>query len=252
MPLKFPYEDQNQTTGFVRFSPCNLEGGPVDGEVIEIYLPPGITFSDGANYEGFEMGLQGIGMDAMNASNDEINGMTAGEAYSELEKLNNGSKIASSILSKMAGLGIAPALASGGLRVAPNPNTRVLFKSVALRTFQFSFKMIPTSFQEAEQIKKIVLSFRSQMYPELAGGSDTTSIGYLYPDMYKIEMTLGGRTVPPNVKPSFLTSVATNFNASSGAVMAEQGSNEYWSEVDLSLTFGEGVTLNKQNIRDGY
>ena len=255
MALVFPYEDQNQTTGFVRFTPCNLEGGfgGVSGEVVQLYLPPGITFSDGANYEGFEMGMTGIGMDAMNASNDEINGMTAGEVYSELEKLNNGSKIASSILSKMAGtLGIAPAAIGGGLRVAPNPNTRVLFKSVALRTFQFSFKMIPTSFQEAEQIKKIVLSFRSQMYPELAGGSDTTSIGYLYPDMYKIEMTLGGRTVPPNVKPSFLTSVATNFNASSGAVMAEQGSNEYWSEVDLSLTFGEGVTLNKKDIRDGF
>ena len=112
--------------------------------------------------------------------------------------------------------------------------------------------MIPTSELEAAQIEQIVLSFRKQLYPTLAGGSGNTSIGYVYPDMYKIQMTLGGREIPPKVKPSFLTAVSTNFNGSSGALLASNGSNESWSEVDIALSFGEGVTLDKADIVDGF
>ena len=96
------------------------------------------------------------------------------------------------------------------------------------------------------------MSFRKQLYPTLAGGSSTTSVGYVYPDMYLIQMTLGNLEVPPKVKPSFLTAVSTNFNGSSGAIVSSNGSNEAWSEVDIALSFGEGVTLNKADIIKGY
>jgi len=253
MALIYPYEDQTQTSGKVRFTPCTLGGKTLDtAEIIELYLPPSITFSDGASYEGFEMGVTGaIAIDAANASDNEINGNTFDAAQSQVEQLSGGNRVASALLAKLAG-GIGPKQTiEGGLRAAVNPNTRVLFKSVALRTFQFSFKMLATSAREAREIERIVLSFRSQMYPTLAGGSDVTSIGYEYPDMYLIEMILGNREVPPKVKPSFLTSVTTNFNASSGALLAEDGNPE-WSEVDIALTFGEGVTLSKKDIVEGF
>jgi hypothetical protein len=116
--------------------------------------------------------------------------------------------------------------------------------------------MMPTSEAEAEQIRAIVLSFRKQLYPTISGGSGaggaSTSIGYEYPDMYLIQMTLGNKEVPPKVKPSFLTAVSTNFNGSSGALLASNGGNQTWSEVDIALSFGEGVTLNKSDVVDGY
>ena len=255
-PYRYPLEDQNQTPGFVRFTPCDLFGGTLGSDdIVELYLPPSIQFSDGANYEGFEMGVTGaIAIDTANASGNELNAESFGKAQSQVQALAGGSKVASAIIAKMAdGIPGAPQEAvSGGLRAAVNPNTRVLFKSVALRTFQFAFKMIPTSELEAAQIEQIVLSFRKQLYPTLAGGSNNTSIGYVYPDMYKIQMTLGGREIPPKVKPSFLTAVSTNFNGSSGALLASNGSNESWSEVDIALSFGEGVTLDKADIVDGF
>jgi len=188
--------------------------------------------------------------------NTDMNGTdalasAASGVSSGLANLNSGGNVGRAILAKMAEAGPTQAV-QGGLRIATNPNTRVLFKSVALRTFQFTFKMIPTSFQEAEEIKKIVLSFRSQMYPELAGGENNSSIGYVYPDMYLIEMTLGSIKVPPEVKASFLTSVTTTFNPSSGALIQERGGNTSWSETDLTLTFGEGVTLDKADIIKGF
>ena len=255
MALTYPLEDQNQTPGFVRFTPCNLFGTPIKSDdIVQLYLPPSLHFSDGANYEGFDMGITGAtAIDVANQSGGSFDGL-GGKIASQVEALGNGAD-AGTIISKMADTFnlVAPKEAvSGGTRRAVNPNTRVLFKSVALRTFQFAFKMIPTSELEAEQIEKIVLSFRKQLYPTLAGGSSTTSVGYVYPDMYLIQMTLGNLEVPPKVKPSFLTAVSTNFNGSSGALLSSNGSNEAWSEVDIALSFGEGVTLNKADIIKGY
>jgi hypothetical protein len=59
-------------------------------------------------------------------------------------------------------------------------------------------------------------------------------------------------SVPPKVKPSFLASVSTNLNSSSGAIFAVDGSSQYWSEVDITLEFFEGKTLDKNDIRGGY
>jgi len=257
--LIYPFEDQNQTPGFVRFSPCDLAANLItkgNYEMVQLYLPPSIQFSDGANYEGFEMGVSGaIAIDTMNKGETDV-GKVGASIKSQVEGLG-GNLDAGTVIAKMADfVPLAPTqTVQGGLRKATNPNTRVLFKSVALRTFQFSFKMIPTSEAEAEQIRAIVLSFRKQLYPTIsggAGGTSSTSVGYEYPDMYLIQMTLGGLEVAPKVKPSFLTAVATNFNGSSGALLASNGGNESWSEVDIALSFGEGVTLNKSDIVGGY
>ena len=257
--LKYPFEDANQTPGMVRFTPCDLFGSPLKKEgapVIELYLPPSISFSDGANYEGFEMGVLGATLiDNMNASGNGFDDTSLATAKSQVDQLGQGQNVASGILAKLANEAsfISPQEAiSGGLRAAPNPNTRVLFKSVALRTFQFAFKMIPTSQLEADQIKKIVKSFRTQLYPLLSGGGDNTSIAYVYPDMYIIEMFLNGLRVNPFVKASFLTAVSTTLNGGSGAILQSNGGDPYWSEVDLTLAFGEGVTLDKQDIVEGF
>ena len=244
--MQYPL-DTAETPGFVRFSPIDLTGADVAGEVIELYLPPGITFSDGAEYENFNAGVIG-GAVLDKASKTD----TAGSIASDFTS-GSGVDIASSIAAKMAKFPGAPTeIIQGGLRTADNPNTRVLFKSVRLRTFQFAFKMIPTSHEEALMIAAIVKEFRTQLYPETSGGS----VGYKYPDMYNIELFHGPTgqevAVPPKVKPSYLASVSTNLNAGSGAIFAENGSSQAWSEVDITLEFFEGKTLEKNDVRNGY
>ena len=61
------------------------------------------------------------------------------------------------------GTALAVKQASG---VTLNPNTRSLFKSVALREFAFQFKFIPLSKQEHDTVIKIINFFRQNLYPE--------------------------------------------------------------------------------------
>tara|TARA_B110000858_G_C17798743_1_gene473985 strand:- start:2449 stop:3201 length:753 start_codon:yes stop_codon:yes gene_type:complete len=250
--MKFPLEDNTEIPGCVKFTPCDLFGNPIGGTQIELYLPPSITFADGANYEGFDMNTQAAALDVANAPDKGASASSQADALGGA----SGTEISRAVIAKAAGMGLAPTeLIRGGLREAPNPNTRVLFKSVALRTFQFTFKMIPTSPREAQMIANIITEFRTQLYPETTvsnGAASGTSLGYKYPDMYVIEMFWQKRSVPPKVKASFLTAVSTNLNSGSGAIFAQEGSSEYWSEIDLSLSFGEGVTLAKNDIRNGY
>jgi len=249
--MKFPLHDNTEVPGCVKFTPCDLSGETLSGKTqIELYLPPSIVFSDGVIYEGFDMNTQAAALDVMNSDDKSAAASATADALGSA----SGSELARAVLAKAAGLGPTE-LIRGGLREAPNPNTRVLFKAVALRTFQFSFKMIPTSPLEAQEIANIITEFRTQLYPEIAVGTGSgsgASLGYVYPDMYKIEMFWQKRSIPPKVKASFLTAVSTNLNSSSGAIFAQEGNSEYWSEIDLSLTFGEGVTLSKKDIRDGH
>ena len=269
MPYIFPLEDQQSVSGFVKFTPCDLKGRTTLAPSVQLYLPPSIQFADGANYEGFDLGATG-------AAAVDVIGSDKGEALADGGSLIDGitqagfGQVADGVIAQLSKTPGAPTeVIQGGLQIAPNPNTRVLFKSVALRTFQFAFKMIPTSRAEADAVRDIIKFFRTQMYPTtIAGtsvgteGANEISIAYNYPDLFLIEMfhvargagigAGAGTSVPPKVKPSYLTSVSTNLNPSSGAILAENGQSEYWSEVDLSLTFGESVTLSRTDVAGGY
>ena len=251
--LQYPLNGDRATPGFIRFSPCKLDDSLIGtSPIIKLYLPPSMTFSDGATYENLSLGLTAFGVDAANKGDGDL-AATAGAVKSQIDELSGGGRgIAGNILKKLAGeIGPTNAI-EGSLREAQNPNTRVLFKGVALRTFQFTFKMIPTSPLEALEIEKIITAFRTQLYPELSGGAGATSIAYIYPDMYLIEMYINGMRIPPRIKASFLTQCTTVFNSSSGAILSESGSNQYWSEVDITLSFGEGVTLHKDDVKEGF
>ena len=63
------------------------------------------------------------------------------------------------------------------------------FKGIAKRKFQFDFKMIPKNQREADEIRKIIFAFRSNMLPEFIGGNragrkmrvpNTFDIQYMY------------------------------------------------------------------------
>lgn len=131
--------------------------------------------------------------------------------------------------------------------VTTNPNTRSLFKQVNMREFQFNFKMIARSKVESEQIKRIVNFFRSELYPEdipVTIGGQEISLGYNFPNKFNIEFEYDGKTIAHKVKPCFLRSVDTTYNASQ---MAFHDDGEFL-EVDMNLNFTETVTLSKKDI----
>lgn len=134
---------------------------------------------------------------------------------------------------------------SSVLRTAVNPNRRTLFRAVAPREFRFTFKLIASSPQEAQEIDDIITFFRTEMYPESIG--EDLSIGYIYPNMFDIRMKYGDNKVGYGLLPCYLSGVSTTINPTSMSFHKDGKP----SEVDVTLAFVEERTLIKKDIREG-
>ena len=131
--------------------------------------------------------------------------------------------------------------------IALNPNKRSILAGPEIRTFRFTFKMIPDSHEEAEEVKKIVRFFREEMYPESQREAGINA-AFRYPSIFDIQMKYKGKDVATYIKPSYLTDVAVVYNQSSMAFHADGN----FQETDITLTFTETVALTAQDIVDGY
>ena len=249
MALQYPVKTA-RLHGISKFKVVNQDGDPAGPEII-LPLPLGLAFMDAASYENADLGLVG---NFIPAGGEQKEGQEQ-QATGDKLTVANGMRITTDLLSKVTGNRTRAALGK-----TPNPNTRALFKQVNLRTFQISFKMIPSSNEEAENIKEIVKAFRAELYPESTGESvgDDFEIAYLFPNRFRIRFYLGpndkGRyEVKPKLLDAYLTNMTTSYNSGSAAIMAEKGEKFSFSETDISLTFLESKTLFSKNVReDGF
>ena len=228
------------------------------GRRVSMYLQLGLQFRDNVAYEnmelgaigaaaqiGFESGASAIGkmIDAgMQTLSAGIRG-GAGEAATSLGVVK--------LMQKVPGfsdeLGGAAKVAG---RVTTNPNTRVLFKQVNLREFSFTFKMIPTSAKEAEEIKEIIKFFRTELYPEdieIDIGGSKLSVGYKFPNKFAIDVQYDGRNVATKIKPCYLRDVGVTYNNTAMAFHSDGN----FSEVEMTLSFQETRTLNRRDVEEG-
>lgn len=230
---------------------------------VTLYLPQAIQIQDAVQYDNnVELGAIGGGIAnnlrgqaslanaierSSTAANNTIRALSAGNV--------------SAITQEQASLASQAALKNAGSRgtsaanallavtgATANPNLRTLFRQVPIRNFSFSFTLIPTSKQEAEQIKSIVKFFREELYPEAltVGGID---YGYRFPNRMLIKLTYRNRDIP-GVKflPVYLQSFNTVYNAN-GMGMHSDGN---WSEVQINMNFTETKPLAKQDVERGY
>ena len=147
-------------------------------------------------------------------------------------------------------------VASITARTTVHPNMRTMFKSVAIRKFQFLFKFIPNSAREAKEVKDIINFFRYYAYPEeipasLAGNSNISiPVGYKYPNMFRIRMQTKNGTTGKferhgvKIIDSYIESINTNFNPQV-AIYHENGEP---IETDLSINFIEHRALGRGDI----
>ena len=255
MALVFP-SNRNDYLGSLRFIPEaqtsqaseSGEGEVVpernESEQIELYLPSSLQIGDKVEYENVGLGaLFGSAVDAINSETVSYDQLLGNTNFGDVAKL--GVQKAVALFSDKGA-----AAARLATKTAPNPNTRAIFKQVNLRTFQFTFKFIPNNADEAETISRIIKEFRTNMYPE-----SVDNLAYKFPTRYIIEAMYDGMTLMNyNIltEPCYLESVMTNYNPTSQTFMKKQGSFQpYFSEIDMSLTFIEGKTLDKESVRTG-
>ena len=158
---------------------------------IAMYMPTSVSTSYGAEYTDTEMG--GGTRNALSLydalGGEDYTGMARGLLEFD-EPIREGA-----IKAVLTTLGAIPGL--GGLRESEAAREgriianrmELAFKAIDRRSFTYTFKMIPRSARESEEISKIVNAFKANMLPEFTGGNrvgrkftipNTFDISYMY------------------------------------------------------------------------
>ncbi len=233
---------------------------------VSLYLPTAIAVADAAQYDNVELGIiGGVAEQALQQGKSvfrETGGAFYGMAANEIGGFFNGNSnmgggmadiLAQKRAAKFGPIGQSAALGmQAASKVTTNPNTRAMFKDTPIRTFSFSFSLIPTSAKEAEEIKRIVKLFRTELYPTVLSAGKVR-IGYKFPNRFKIQLKSGMRNAKKNddmnVKflPTYLTAFSATYNANSPLLHVDGNFNQ----VDVAMTFSETRALTKADVRDG-
>ena len=216
-------------------------------QAIALYMPSSISVSHKANYGEPEMG-------ALTASVARGISDASSMGVGDLAK-----KIGSEALASM-GQGIQQgALQAADATIAPgaeaaaaimtgkviNNRTELAFEGIERRDFSFSFRMLPTSKEEANQIEKIVTAFRFHSMPEI-DTEDPNGRTMIAPSTFDIEYK-------PNLHlHKISTSVLISVDVSYGGERTQFFTDDHPVETSLTLNFKELEIITKQRIEAGY
>lgn len=224
------------------------------GRKATLYLPQALQFQDTVEYNAsLELGIVGRGAAeaiAAGRSGGAIAKAMAGNLLPDFssvqEAFNKGLK---SEAAQVAGLRLASKISpelQGAIEtetgIAINPNRRSTLKGIGIRQFRFTFKMIPTSPEEAEEVKRIVQFFREEMYPDTS--DDVLEAALRFPSKFKINLFYDKKKVATRILPCFLQGVDVVYNAT-GMAFHKDGN---FQETDVSLNFVEERPLTKRDI----
>lgn len=235
------------------------------GDVITLYLPPSFAIRDAVTYGNVNLGMMGGAVEAVGQAGGSIaQGVGAAakggiESFIDAFRGGAGADAAGIAIGKvagMAGTGVGGAVQSL-TRTTVNPNTRSIFESVPMREFPFSFRLIATSPQEAEEIKKIISTFRTELYPgtisaPLPGDLGVSiPIGYRMPNLFEIKMTYDNKPIYTGIQDAYLRDVNVVYNQNGPAFHNVNGKVAP-VEVEITLSFIEAKTMTKELIEKGF
>ena len=157
---------------------------------INMYMPASVQVTYGANYTDTNIGA--LSQQAMTAFNDIMNGnfdqfgdtaISMGEPAKEM-LLQMMTSLVGTIGPAFGGLEATRAMQSGTII---GEKLELAFTGVPKRSFQYTFKMMPRSEAESEEVQKIIKAFKSNMLPELEEANarrlrvpNTFNIQYMY------------------------------------------------------------------------
>jgi hypothetical protein len=223
---------------------------------IAMYMPPNIQTTYGAQYTDTEIGtFTETAFDVYDAFvasryDDAAQSFVQGLEGAE-QLLLKGLLGAAGALPGLGGLAEMEAFREG--RIFSN-RMELAFKGVTKRQFQYTFKMIPKSQREAEEIRKIVNAFKFNMLPEFKG--DTRMGRQLtVPNTFDIEYMYNGQhnSYIHKISTCFLENVTVNYGGDRYTTHAYDGkSGAPPTETTMTLNFREIETMSRERIAEGY
>jgi len=223
---------------------------------VTLYLPQAINIADQMGYENVDLGMIGLSAGSAARSAMAQSGASTGTAIKNIindvtsSLSDNYTALKQSGAAGVAAL-LADAFAPDNIRAGvtsatgftANPHKRSIFRDVGLRSFNFSFTMMPASQADAQSSEDIVKFFREHLYPERLG-----DLLYKFPDKFTIEFKYDGKEVASKILPCYLTSVNTIYNPQSTS-FHDDGK---FTSIQIDLQFQEEATLDKKLVEEGY
>ena len=226
---------------------------------IALYLPPNVTDTTAAAYNGFAMGMIGF---AAAGVGEFAQAMKSNDFSRAAAALVGQGKGFTDFAAKEAGMALAEAVGGaegGGTELinkafgrADNPYMEVLFDKMALRTFTYNFTFAPRNTDERDDVQKIIRLFRFHMAPELRGDHNrfltlpsTFDIHYMY-------QTEEGKASENDFYNRIATCVLENCTVDYTPGGVRSFTDGSPTQITMSLQFKETELLTKERINQGF
>jgi hypothetical protein len=135
---------------------------------------------------------------------------------------------------------------------AINPQLQMIYRGIGFRSFQLDFTLSPRSKQEANDIDRIISTFKWHYAPSLQAGKTTStdSMFLIQPSIFNIQFKLGENEnrYLPKYGDCVLKNISVNY-APNGWAAYEDG---FPVQTHLSLQFEEIVILDKAKLQAGF
>jgi len=222
---------------------------------ITLYMPPSVQVSYNASYTDTEIGAAAaVGAQAyQDIVNNKGIGDTALSALSTLAP-----DVGDGLIRKALGaIDMIPGL-EGAMEVVEmqrgfikTPRMELAFKGIPKRSFQYTFKMIPKSAEEAEEIQKIIKGFKLNMLPEMKSG---TANQLTMPNTFDISYMYNGaeNQYLHKISTCVLESMAVTYGGDRYKTFEANGNGAPPVEVGITLGFKEMNLITRELANQGF
>ena len=221
--------------------------------VITLFMPPGIKTNYKANYTDTSIGSAtkvGVGLYTDIMSGKNLKGVT--------DNLQTNSGELGQAMAIDAALQLVSSVPSlGGLKEATEiqmgeilaDRMELAFKGIDKRSFEYSFKMLPRSEVEADEIVKIIGMFKHHMLPEMRG-AHTRGRRMGIPSTFDINYMF------VNTENQYLNKVSTCFLESMDVSYADGKFKTHQDgqpvETTITLSFKEIELITRDKLAEGF
>lgn len=257
--LRYPLSlGSDPMTNYIKFTEFKRKSrkSTEEGDIINLYMPERLQNPNTIGWDSEKLGTIGGFVDNM------INGgaLSGGASGIGQHAINAGSiqtgVLLSGVAGKMMGSNVSgERLFSHTMKMIPNPFLTMIFRGVDFRTFEFNFKFYPHSKAEAQEIHRIIKSFRRAAYPTKPADNDPYFLRY--PSEFEIEyqitdpMGIEGRwnRYLNKFKRSVIAAIDTDYTATGMFAVHRDG---FPSVVSLNLRMTEIEIITSNDIENGY
>lgn len=222
-------------------------------ESVTLYMPDTLNFGYNHSYSNQSLSENA----AMKAGQYISAGLNKTSDFIKNSRTINASPFVSEILDNAFGLNGQTGTFSGALAYAVNPQIEVTYHGTDLRSFQFDFIFSPRSEKEAEQVHKIIETFKFHAAPEILSG--TSGRFLLAPSAFDITFYYNGHENPniPKISTCICDSVQVDYAPNGSFSAYESGTDSIPRigktgmpvSIRLQLGFKEMTLITKELIR---